>query len=109
MKKGRAGDLVLKAGSRRPRLVSRPPDFIFSISFIKLYKLSVQMLESTWNMTNANDTVVGEALPVSIPYEVKGILVTTLGKALKLSCDYKWQTKKLSTLLVYPYRYGQRG
>ena len=47
----------------------------------------IQMSETTWNMT-ANATIVGEALPVSIPFEVKGILVTILGKELKLSCDY---------------------
>ena len=29
-----------------------------------------------------NDTVVGEALPVSVPYEVQGVLVATLGMAL---------------------------
>ena len=90
-------------------MVSRPPDFILFISFIKLYKLSVQMLESTWNMTNVNDTIVGEALLVSIPDEVKGILVTTLGKPLKLSCDYKCKKKRLATLVVYFYGYGQRG
>ena len=45
------------------------------------------MSETTWNMTNVNDTIVGEALPVSIPDEVKGILVATLGKELKLSCE----------------------
>ena len=63
------------------------------------------MSETTWNMTNVNDTIVGEVLPVFIPFEVKGFLVITLGKALKKSCDYKWQKIRLSTLVVY---HGQR-
>ena len=42
------------------------------------------MSEMSWNMT-VNATVVGEALPVSIPFEVKGILVSILGNALALS------------------------
>ena len=60
------------------------------------------MSETTWNMTNVNDTIIGEALPVSIPDEVKEILVTTLGKALKLSCDYKLQKKDLQPLSFTP-------
>ena len=34
-----------------------------------------------------NATVVGEALPVSIPTEVQGVLVATLGMAL-VSCNF---------------------
>ena len=52
------------------------------------------MSETTWNMTNVNDTIVGEVLPVFIPFEVKGFLVITLGKALKKSCDYVQLAKK---------------
>ena len=39
------------------------------------------MLQTSRNMA-VNGTVVGEALPVSIPYEVQGVLVATLGMAL---------------------------
>ena len=66
------------------------------------------MSETTWNMTNVNDTIVGEALQVSIPFEVKGFLVITLGKALKLSCDYNWQKKACNQWFTMVKEVGSR-